>query len=63
MAKEGYTPRHIGIVNRYLAGIHARNPDWLPWNNELFASLSLFKARVRAWSFLEGFDVVKEGGG
>ena len=57
-AKSRCPDKHRGIVERSMA---AYPPPWRvkPQNGEVFDDLTVFEARIRAWSFCEGFDVVE----
>src|SRR5947199_9328028 len=61
-AKPGCPDKHRAIVERAMA---AMPPAWrlAPQTGEVFDSLQLFEDRVRAWSFCDGFEVVRGGGG
>jgi hypothetical protein len=61
-AKPGCPDKHRAIVERAMA---AMPPAWrlAPQTGEVFNSLQLFESRVRAWSFCDGFEVVRAGGG
>jgi hypothetical protein len=61
-AKPGCPDKHRAIVERQLASFL---PSWrlAPQNGETFDSLEIFEDRIRAWSFCDGFDVVRSGGG
>src|SRR6266516_4412095 len=61
-AKPGCPDKHIAIVERTMASFP---PAWRlePETGEVFESLQLCEDRIRAWSFCEGFEVVKAGGG
>jgi hypothetical protein len=62
LAKSGRPDKHRAIVERQLASFL---PPWrlAPQNGEIFDSLEVFEDRIRAWSFCDGFDVVRSGGG
>src|SRR5271170_7215125 len=57
-AKPGCPDKHRAIVERSMA---AMPPAWrlAPQTGEVFDSLQLFEDRVRAWSFCDGFEVVR----
>src|SRR5436305_223163 len=61
-AKPGCPDKHRAIIERAMA---AMPPAWrlAPQTSEVFDSLQLFEDRVRAWSFYDGFEVVRGGGG
>jgi hypothetical protein len=61
-AKPGCPDKHRAIVEWAMA---AMPPAWrlAPQAGEVFDSLQLFEERVRAWSFCDGFEVVRGGGG
>ena len=61
-AKPGCPDKHRAIVERAMA---AMPPAWrlAPQTGEVFDSLQLFEDRVRAWSFCDGFEVVRGDGG
>src|SRR5277367_4987331 len=60
-AKPGCPDKHRAIVERHLASFP---PSWrlAPQNGEIFDSLEVVEDRIRAWSFCDGFDVVRSGG-
>jgi hypothetical protein len=61
-AKPGCPDKHRAIVERAMA---AMPPAWrlAPQTGEVFDSLQLFEDRICAWSFCDGFEVVRGGGG
>jgi hypothetical protein len=64
-AKAGCPRPHEVLVNRHLARLFVKNPDYLkpPQTGEVFQSLDEANARMRAWAFFQGFDIVNAGGG
>jgi hypothetical protein len=64
-AKPGCPEHLVPVINRHLLSIWRLHPDWLvePQNKEVFPSLDVFEQRIRAWAFLQGFDVTHEGAG
>jgi MULE transposase domain len=64
-AKPGCPEHLVPVVNQHLLSIWRLHPDWLvqPQNKEVFPSLDAFEQRIRAWAFLQGFDVTREGAG
>jgi hypothetical protein len=61
-AKPGCPDKHKAIVERQFASFPS---SWrlAPQIGEIFDSLEAFEDRICAWSFCDGFDIVKSGGG
>jgi hypothetical protein len=60
-AKPGCAEHHRTVIERM---VNAFPPAWLlpPCTSEIFVSLEHCSRHLRAFSFAEGFDVVRKGG-
>jgi hypothetical protein len=61
-AKSGCAEHHRAAVERI---VNLLLPAWLsrPQSGERFDSLAYYDRRLRGYSFAEGFDIVRKGGG
>ena len=61
-AKIGCPDQHKGVVERHMLAMPSSHRK-TPVSGEVFKDLNSFEARMRDWSFCEGFEISTSGGG